>query len=435
MALRNPFNKTVFLQLYSYRLIKYLIRLIFIVFIIAVIVLTYRTKRHNTPYFYIGFELFLVLLLGIIRSKKSPYLRSFFITLAMISFTFAFCEAYLAGWFSAKVDAKGIHMFRFEGTYVTNSKKYWNYDKILGYAGGKNISVNATKYYQEKVVYEVTYTNNRYGLRITPHDIMTFPGSGLKPYDKVVFFGCSFMVGQGVKDNETLPYQFEELSRESFRAYNYGFHGYGPHQMLRILETGLIDEAIPDKKTSVAICEILTNHVERSSGKYPYVIWDVNGPKYVLNHNGEPEHVGRFGDDTRLQIVHILNSIFAKSYLLELTNIRTDLFIEKREPKDISLFISIIKKSKELFEQKYCGHFIVLLWRLPDDQDYATILAKLQENQIDVVTTDEIFQGENLAEKYLIKNDGHPNQLANRKLAEFFLAKIRSPQKYTASQK
>jgi hypothetical protein len=435
MALRSPFNKTIILQLYSNRLIKYLIRSIFIVFIIAVIVLTYRTKRYTVPYFYIGLELFLILVLGIIRSKKSPYLRSCFITLAMITFTFAFCEAYLAGWFSAKVDAKGIHMYRFEGTYVTNSKNYWKYDKILGYAGGKNISVTATKYYQDKVVYDITYTDNRYGLRITPHDIMTFPGASHNPYDNVVFFGCSFMVGQGVNDNETLPYQFEELSGESFRAYNYGFHGYGPHQMLRILETGLIDETISDKKISIAICEILTNHVERSAGKYPYIIWDVNGPKYVLNHNGEPEYVGRFGDNIRFQIVHILNSIFAKSYLLEQTNIRTDLFYKKREPKDISLFISIIKKSKELFEQKYNGHFIVLLWKLPGDEDYATILSKLQESHIDVVTTDEIFQGENLAEKYLIKNDDHPNKLANRKLAEFLLAKIRSAQKYTASQK
>jgi len=434
MAQRNPFNKTTILQLYSNRLIKYLIRSVFTVLIIAVIVLTYRTKRYTTPYFYIGMELFLILLFGVIRSKKSPYLRSFFITLAMITFTSAFCEAYLAGWFSANVEAKGIYMYRFEGTFVTNNKNYWKYDEILGYAGGKNIRVNATKYYQEKVVYSVTYTDNRYGSRISPHDIMTFPGAGYILYDNVVFFGCSFMVGQGVNDNETLPYQFEELSGESYRAYNYGFHGYGPHQMLRILETGLIDKTIPDKNISIAICEILTNHVERASGKYPYIIWDVNGPKYVLNHNGEPEYVGSFGDSIRFQIVHFLNSILAKSYLLEQTNIRTDLFYKKREPKDISLFISIIKKSKELFEEKYNGHFIVLLWRLPGDEDYDAILSKLQENHIDVVTTDEIFQGENLAEKYLIKDDNHPNKLANRKLAEFLLAKIRSTQKYTASQ-
>ncbi len=416
-----PINQLI-KKVYAHNISKVIIKIALTILIITSIVLIYRFKRHHTPFFYIGIELCVVFILASWKSKRA-FLKSLLITLSLITFTFSMSEAYFAGWLSSKVERKGLHVYRYEGTYVTNSKNYWKTNELLGYAGGKNISVTARKYFGDKLIYDITYTNNQYGLRITPHDLNKYPD--VKDFTNVVFFGCSFMAGQGVNDDETLPYIFENLSKGSFRAYNFGFHGYGPHQTLRILEAGLLDNVITDKKPVIGVCEILTDHIERTAGKYPYVIWDVNGPKYVLDSSGEPKYVGKFGDEIRLQVIHFLNSLLAKSHTLDQIHLTQNLFHEKRTPADITLFVKVIEKAKNLFVAKYHGHFIVLLWKLPSDRDFDSVLSQLQKCHIDVITTKEILKVDDPQKKYLIDHDGHPNKLANTLIAEYLLANIR----------
>ena len=51
----------------------------------------------------------------------------------------------------------------------------------------------------------------------------------------VIFTGCSFVFGEGVNDNQTLPYLYGKQN-PAVRCYNYGFPGYGTQQMLAVLQ-------------------------------------------------------------------------------------------------------------------------------------------------------------------------------------------------------
>jgi hypothetical protein len=166
----------------------------------------------------------------------------------------------------------------------------------------------------------------------------------------------------------------------------------------------------------------LTDHVERVAGNYPYLVWDDGGPEYRLTASGRVQYVGKFRDGLAFQVKHVLNSLMAKSYTLEQTTLRQKLTAWDRTPQDIDLLVRVVRRSQELFDAKYHGRFIVLLWKMPYDKDYDQILSKLRGAGLEVVTTEEIFHLKDPSKLYLIPDDGHPNPLANEKLAEYFVA-------------
>ncbi|MFN9291648.1 MAG: hypothetical protein ACK6EB_26525, partial [Planctomyces sp.] len=59
------------------------------------------------------------------------------------------------------------------------------------------------------------------------------------PVSSAVFFGCSFLFGEGSEDRQTIPSVFCELAPE-FVAVNYGVPGWGTQQMLSLLEAGRV---------------------------------------------------------------------------------------------------------------------------------------------------------------------------------------------------
>lgn len=49
-----------------------------------------------------------------------------------------------------------------------------------------------------------------------------------------------------VNDNETAAYQVGEMSSGNYRIFNFGFKGYGPHQMLSAIEHSLVEDIVLD---------------------------------------------------------------------------------------------------------------------------------------------------------------------------------------------
>ena len=391
------------------RMVKIFVFILFILLSIAFIL----KYEKNIPYFYIGLELFLVLILMAIRSGR-PRVKALFFNLAIVILVFSLAEAHAAGWFLGKNN----RFAKREGSHF--SRQYYRDDDIRGHAAAKNISVTGKLTKGNKVVYDVLYSTNRYGLRVSPHDLRLAGDKTRSDFKNAVFFGCSFTVGEGLNDNETLPYLFEERSRGRYRSYNFGFHGYGPHQMLRIIETGLLDEVIADKKPALAVYLALIEHVERVCGNYPQVFFGSCGPRYQLDSSGEIKYTGKI----RNKFVASVMVKMCRSHLIR--NTLTKLFGWKRTPEDLRLFLKVIEKSKELFTQKYNADFYVLLWTNRSDKDYDYVLSELKRKNIKVITTEEIFRKyDDPEENYLIKNDGHPNKLANERMADYLLENIR----------
>jgi hypothetical protein len=340
-----------------------------------------------------------------------------------------FAEAYVAGWrgfgLSPKMELTNI-LLGPEGS--TTELKYYPFqiDDLRGYALTKNTKIRSFATLGHEKVYDVIYTSNHYGLRISPHDINQ-PATLPKDHKNLAFFGCSCTFGVGVDDNESWPYLVEEQSGGRYRAYNFALGGYGPHQMLRMLQTGFIDTVNMDKKPVGAIYFALTDHVARSACKYNYFTWDVNGPRYELNSSNELEYAGKFNDSLNSKITFWIFRKLAKSNLISNSYWCKNLLGWNINHRDKERCLKIILQSKKIVAEKYGGRFYVILWGYniwsDTSETYKYMLSTLIKYHIPVIESKDIFADDSLKNRdiYLIKHDEHPNKLANEKIAKYLI--------------
>jgi hypothetical protein len=182
-----------------------------------------------------------------------------------LSFTLAAGEL-AARWLQTRPDPIQIHANPFDA-----EQKYYRGDPALGYSLNPNRSVRAGIHDSIGVIYDVTYRVDSHGLRVTPASGTSGPAVG--------FFGCSWTYGEGVEDDETLPNQFARATGGRYRVFNFALHGYGPHQMLRAIETRRHDSLLGPKPAAFVYLAAAWQ-VPRSAGHSP---WDRSGPRYVLS--------------------------------------------------------------------------------------------------------------------------------------------------------
>jgi len=115
-----------------------------------------------------------------------------------------------------------------------------------------------------ETIYDVVYTVGSDGFRYTP-------SSQEKPIT-INMFGGSFIFGEGLNDNETLPYYLSETLDLAVKSY--GVHGYGMHQALAILQRS----SPPDGEINIFLTAPW--HALRSACKPGYA---TGTPKYVLD--------------------------------------------------------------------------------------------------------------------------------------------------------
>lgn len=402
-------------------------RLSLFILILCSFALTIKFMSH-VPYFYISIELFLILLFISIRSKRPSTFKAILINLGAIFLAIGLAEAYCAGWqgfgFSPGIEEyEGLFL---QGSDTEECGKV--IDEVRGYALPKNARIKARKTFGEDVIYNVTYTSNKDGLRVSPHDLEYLSNITRDDSKNLGFFGCSCTFGEGVHDNETYPYLIEEKSGGQYRSYNFAMEGYGAHQMLRILETGIVDSIIPENKPAAFFYLALTAHMSRSSCKYPYFTWDVNGPRYELNSFKEVKYAGKFNDSLISKIKFGFYMQLSESHLVCESSWIQHLIGWNVSQKDRELFIGIILKSKKLISRKYEVPFYVIVWAddiwSDDSEDYKYIVSELKINHVNIIETKDIFNKYNDPhdkQRYLIKVDGHPNKLAYGRIAEYLL--------------
>src|SRR5690242_12950529 len=151
---------------------------------------------------------FLTLLFGILLA--SPAAGLFYRKVAsasMILFSLTF--ALFAGEILLTVLAKNSTMESSDSSagYATKSD--------LGYQGNPGIHVSEKLGKNGESIYTVKYTIVDDGFRITPNNSSTG--------NTINFLGCSFTFGEGLNDDQTLPYYVSEFGR--YHVRNYGFVG------------------------------------------------------------------------------------------------------------------------------------------------------------------------------------------------------------------
>ncbi|HEY5993588.1 MAG TPA: hypothetical protein VIU46_03210 [Gallionellaceae bacterium] len=274
------------------------------------------------------------------------------------------------------------------------------YGKIsdLGWQGKEGAYTSRKISSTGETIYDVVYTIGQDGFRVTP--------ASAAGKQRINFFGCSFTFGEGLNDNETLPY-FVNQRIKNISVKNFGFHGFGAHQALAILQS--------DRDTTGAINFFLTApwHAPRSSCKPEYT---AGSPRYRLS-GGEAIRDGQCGQHTGNAL---LNRILAGSRLYALaSNIQRD----SVRDADFELYLALVKKMAEISRarnQKFVVGFIKADPEFFRESHYSNeiIYLKLKGMADEVVDLTLAQDSKDLERKYYIHPlDKHPSGLANSERA------------------
>ena len=299
------------------------------------------------------------------------------------------------------------------GTYVSD---YFTPDPITGYKAISNTRATSIKKDDKDLIYNVTYTTNDFGYRKTPN-------SNLGSTHCLIFFGDSFTIGEGLNDDQTLPYFLNQDL--NLKVFNFGFHGYGNHQALALLKSGEVMRITQDCKDYTVFYESLPGHIRRANG---FSDWeDLNAPRFHLGNTltWTNEHK-TFWTKIHNKIFTILKN---KSYLFKILLPRYTYNKQYNE-----LYFAILQEINSLLQVQFHTELHFLLWdanNLSDDTEIAesqTIIEWLTHQDIDAFLVSEILPQymHNRLQYALHTCDTHPNALANELIAKFLAHKIQS---------
>lgn len=369
---------------------------------------TWFARQGPIPFVWGGLALTLACI-GAERLTRHSVVRALWINLAVLFATLGLAELYV--WSHEPLERQ-----------MQYSRGFFLPDETLGYkpAAGQTLSHRTEA--MGRLLYEVQYTINQDGLRVTgPTDSRQMSETAC-----LVFFGDSFTFGEGMPDERTMPAQVWKKLGGAVPVVNFGFLGYGPHQMLASLQDGRL-ESQGHCRPGHVIYQAIPSHVSRAAGLES---WDPNGPRYALKDPTGIRRTGHF-DEAPAQssldwyrrwhqrIPWQIRKAFDQSALHRriLRSHRTV------EPRDVALFIGIVEEAQTFVERFYPdAQFHVLLWDFDDDRPIAgEILQQLREHKITVHAMSSILPNFPVDEqRYEISPyDRHPNAMAHELIAEF----------------
>lgn len=143
----------------------------------------------------------------------------------------------------------------------------------LGYRPKANVSAHVRKTVDGEIAFDVTYTIDAYHRRVTPLR------SGATR--ALVFLGDSFVFGEGVANDATLPWRVAEALPDA-QVYNAGYSGYGPQQALALASDDSMMDALQHPDVTVLYI-FIPGHVRRAIGSMRmWLEWGRHFPCYDM---------------------------------------------------------------------------------------------------------------------------------------------------------
>lgn len=356
-------------------------------------------------YIYI-FIMWAVACLGVffVTKNQTTKLRLTALYLGSIFIAFGLAEAYYIGFFSKKV------MFQSVNTQEIIYGESFYFHPLLGYKPSPNSSYRESRYIDNELVSSYNHTTDEFGWRSIPKV------DSSESKEAILFLGGSYTYGLGVKDEETSSYRLQENLDSEQNVFNFSVSGYGPHQILAILQNSLEVEVVGNHQSKWGVFQAIQDHIYRVKGE---AWWDYFGPKYELSENDEVIYKGAFNN----YYIARFKSLLAKSLLVRNTILKRS----KVTDRDIELMARIIKKSATIFEERYEGEFYVLMWeeKINERLLYDKIYKKLVELNLTVIEIADILPNYYPSSPdYYIKGDNHPNPHSHSLISRYIEANI-----------
>ncbi len=288
---------------------------------------------------------------------------------------------------------------RFEGSW--SYKYHYISDSDLGFRLPANVVGESRKLVGEHVDYDVIYSIDANGNRQTDH-------SSDPAADNVLFMGDSFTFGMGLNDSDALPEIFSRMTDKRFNVVNMGVPTYGLHQVVRQLEIGRPDPLLSKGKRYI-IYTAIADHARRAAAAYT---WAVQGPAYQLAPDGVAAYHGNLHSAADSMLITTLSrSAFLAKYLLPP-------FLAPPAFDPVPLYVGLVKRARQLAEEKYQAKFIMIFWD-DDGREVPAVKAALDAAKIDYVPVTAIIP-DLVANPRLYRismADFHPTGPANRLIA------------------
>ncbi|MAZ44479.1 MAG: hypothetical protein CMF48_04820 [Legionellales bacterium] len=295
---------------------------------------------------------------------------------------------------------------RLQGDYFTED--YFVADSVLGYMPPASSHKRAIYKLGGYPIYDVYYTTDEHGLRVTEGN----PNSHLN----FIFLGCGMTFGEGLNDADTIANQFSHALGGQYKVLNYGVNGYGPHHILRLIESGKLQEKIENDIGSVYY-ETSPSHMVRS---YVPVDWDLYGPHYTLARDGkEVKYLGHKNSDLTAAIIYWLSD---HCHLFQLLRNQMTYWLQKDKESMMWLYLNMIKQTKKLVETSLQSEFKVVFWDEPfivDGEDLTPYIIDFFEREsVSYTLASDIFHSQDYS-GYVIPYDGHPTARANKIIGQY----------------
>lgn len=383
---------------------------------VVLVCTAYAIQTSQVPYVWAALGLIAIFSIAACMTDR-PWGQALWINLAVLMLTLGIGEVYF--WAQEPLERQ---MHYSEGFFVA--------DEVLGYKPPSGHTLSQRTSVHEESLYQVNYTINADGLRITaPADTDM---SSHKPC--LVFFGDSFTFGEGMPDKHTMPYQVWKKLGGQLRTVNFGFLGYGPHQMLAAVQNGHL-ESQGHCPPSHVVYQAIPTHVSRAAGLEP---WDFHGPRYILNADGGVGQDGHFNDVPRTALLDRLRTLHGQfpaqvKMILEQSALYRLLLRSHRpvDAQDVALFGGIVGEARQLIEKTYPGaRFHVLFWDYDDDQQVVEqVQQELAHRGLEISAISGILPNFPAARaRYEISPyDRHPNAMAHDLIADFVAHRLVQP--------
>lgn len=309
-----------------------------------------------------------------------------------------------------------------EGLVRTIEPRWWPQpDPVLGFRPTPNSSALATATFNGEPIYRETYRIGPDGARVAP---AAPPGA-----DLYLFLGDSFMFGQGLPDDQTMPVQFARLNDFKVRTVNFGVPGNSPNILVRTFEAGLLDGYIGQPVKAVVVW-IIPAQLARVTGEGT---WLGDTPRYELQ-DGKLVHTGTFNDYRWRHPLAGLRYLLGQEFAFVDAIGR-----EQRQKEQIELFVAMMARLQAFAREKF-NVPLVVVYSWPDETTLAghggvtefalpvlaDVIARIRKLGIATVSVDQAVKGVPTP-TLLIPHDGHPTAITNELVAKALKQKLGLP--------
>ena len=299
-----------------------------------------------------------------------------------------------------------ITLQRGGGSYILS-------DPLLGYGPRPDARARVTWKRFGWVIYDAHYGIDGLGRRLTQ-------GAVDPEAHTVVFVGDSYTFGDGLNDAEALPQQYSQARGYRDRVINAAFSGYGPGQVLRLIDSARVSPQL-GKGPRLFIYAAIDAQLGRLD------------PNALLHRPGDPlyrlegqalRHAGTFHPGPQGALL----TLAGKSAIVR--GLR-DLTLAAPSRSNAPLFGAVTQAAQAAARRRFGAAFLVVLWDEPVWQDGGNPVRASQRTAAVKAMADEMSR-RGVAyvrvsalvpdyrvhrSDYVLAGSGHPSAALNRRLA------------------